>query len=60
MQPIGEVSSSNHARFMVHSGISTSLIPQLVAFSTSDDPHLKAFTQDARRFESVSEVEKWM
>lgn len=60
MQPIGEITSSKDDKFIVHTGISDPLLDQLVAFSTSDDPDLRAFTHDAKRFISSEDTKKWI
>jgi hypothetical protein len=60
MYSIGEITSSKEESFTVHSGISDPLLDQLVAFSTSDDPDLRAFTSDAKRFISSENTKKWV
>lgn len=59
MHPIGEITSSKDDRFIVHAGISDPLVDQLVAFSTSNDPDLRAFTGDAKRFLTAEDTQKW-
>lgn len=60
MHPIGEITSSKDDTFIVHAGISDPLVDQLVAFSTSNDPDLRAFTGDAKRFLTPEDTQKWI
>jgi len=60
MEPIGQIVSNKDDVFRVHAGISDGLVDQLVAFSTSDDPDLRAFTNDAKRFATPQDIQKWL
>jgi predicted MPP superfamily phosphohydrolase len=60
MHVIGEIISAKQDKFIVHSGISEPLLDQLVAFSTSNDPDLRAFTGDSKRFISLGDTKKWI
>ncbi len=59
MEPIGQIHSHKHDAFTVHAGISDGLVGQLVAFSTSNDIDLRAFTGDAKRFVTPEDTQKW-
>lgn len=54
------IPSKRGSNFTVHSGISDALLHQLVAFSTCDDPNLRAFTHDATRFGTLHDTQKWV
>lgn len=60
MDSIGSITSAQEDTFIVHSGISEPLLDQLVAFSTSDDRDLRAYTGDAKRFISSEDAQEWL
>ncbi len=60
MEALQTIPSKTGSHFTVHAGISDTLLPQLVAFSTCDDPDLKAFTHDATRFRTLEDTQKWV
>ena len=60
MQISPTILSSEGLSFAVQTGISDTLLAQLVAASTADDLALQKFTDDPTRFSDINTAKKWL